>query len=192
MQGRLERFGTQTNLSAKQYARIIKVTKARDNIKPSIGFRHGKSIRFQKYKVFPQRNILRNWRLTFGSTAAICAFLFLIMGWISERFPEYIGSVVSLSSTQEIVGRVTHVRDGDTIEVEGIPIRFGSLNCAESTTSKGQLATAKIRALIAGQTLTCHLSGRTSYDRKIGSCRLPDGRDLGGIMIDEGYCQRFW
>lgn len=34
----------------------------------------------------------------------------------AERFPEYFGPVVALSGSQEMVGRVTRVRDGDTIE----------------------------------------------------------------------------
>ena len=71
-------------------------------------------------------------------------------------------------------------------------IRFGSLDCAESGTVDGNRATERMRTLIRGQTLTCYLNGRTSYDRKIGSCRLQDGRDLGGIMIGEGYCRRFF
>lgn len=51
---------------------------------------------------------------------------------------------------------------------------------------------ARMRTLVAGETLTCYLNGRTSYDRKIGECRLQDGRDLGAIMVREGYCGRFW
>jgi len=123
---------------------------------------------------------------------AAIALSFVLAYKGAERFPEYLGSVVAISSSQEIVGPVTHVRDGDTIEVSGVPIRFGSLDCAESGTADGNRATERMRTLIRGQTLTCYLNGRTSYDRKIGSCRLQDGRDLGGIMISEGYCQRFW
>ena len=59
---------------------------------------------------------------------------------------------------------------------------------------EGQTATARMRELVSGQTLIlrCALNGRISHDRKIGSCRLPDGQDLAAIMIREGYCGRFW
>lgn len=110
----------------------------------------------------------------------------------AERFPEYFGPVVVATSLQTIAGRVSHVRDGDTIEVEGVPIRFGSLDCAEQDTQEGQRATARMRSLISGEILTCHLNGRSSYDRKIGSCRLSDGRDLAAVMMAEGLCRRFW
>ena len=109
-----------------------------------------------------------------------------------ERFPEYAGPLVALISAETIQGRVTHIRDGDTIEVDGIPIRFGSLDCAESGTRAGEVATAAITELVAGAELTCHLNGRSSYDRHIGSCQMPDGRDVGGIMIMGGHCERYW
>lgn len=90
-----------------------------------------------------------------------------------------------------ISGRVSHVRDGDTIEVAGVAIRFQKLDCAESGTAAGERATRAMRALVAGEELTCRLAGRRSYDREIGTCALPDGRDIGRYMILEGYCGRY-
>ena len=120
------------------------------------------------------------------------AFLGFALFQAAERFPEHLGPLVAATSFKTIQGRVTHVRDGDTIEVEGVPIRFGSLDCAERDTREGQRATARMRSLISGETLTCHLNGRSSYDRRIGSCQLSDGRDLAAIMMAEGLCHRFW
>lgn len=48
-----------------------------------------------------------------------------------------------------------------------------------------------MKVLVSGQRLTCQLNGRTSYDRKIGSCTLPDGRDLAAAMIRSGLCTRY-
>ena len=110
----------------------------------------------------------------------------------AERFPEYFGPAVEILSREEVVGRVTRVRDGDTVEVAGVPIRFGSLDCAERDTYDGRVATARMRELISGESLTCYLNGRRSYDRQIGSCRLGDGRDLASVLTDEGVCQRYW
>ena len=88
-----------------------------------------------------------------------------------ERFPEYLGPLVALTSVDTVKGSVTHIRDGDTIEVNGIPIRFGSLDCAESGTTEGALATSAITEIIGSADLTCYLNGRSSYDRRIGvSC----------------------
>ena len=111
---------------------------------------------------------------------------------LAERFPEHFAPLVKITAFNTVSGPVTHVRDGDTIEVSSIPIRFGSLDCPERGARGGSKATQRMRSLVSGQTLTCYLNGRQSYDRRIGSCQLDDGRDLGGIMIDEGLCRRYW
>ena len=38
-------------------------------------------------------------------------------------------------------GTITHVRDGDTFEVQGTPVRISALDCPENSTSSGQKAT---------------------------------------------------
>lgn len=91
----------------------------------------------------------------------------------------------------KIVGPVTRVRDGDTIEVSGRPIRFADLDCAETGTYRGRRAGARMRAIVSGKTLSCRLTGDKSYDRWIGACRLPDGRNLATVMVRTGACTRW-
>ena len=88
-------------------------------------------------------------------------------------------------------GLVTHIRDGDTIEVSGRPIRIAALDCAERGSTAGDAATRRMTALVLGQRVSCSLTGKRSYDRWIGSCRLPDGRDIASILIGEGACRRW-
>ncbi|MEM6579348.1 MAG: hypothetical protein AAF678_12740 [Pseudomonadota bacterium] len=95
------------------------------------------------------------------------------------------------SSNLSVTGRVTHVRDGDTIEIGEIAIRLSALDCAERGTEQGTRATETMRALVHRGDLTCDLSGRKSYDRHIGQCLLADGRDLARVMIDTQTCHRF-
>ena len=94
-------------------------------------------------------------------------------------------------SPDALTGRVTHVRDGDTIVVGVTPIRFADLDCAELGTAAGERAKARMQALADGKTVTCELTGRRSYDRMIGECNLRDGRNLSAVMIQEGYCGRW-
>ena len=42
-------------------------------------------------------------------------------------------------SSSVLTGRVTHVRDGDTIVVGVTPIRFANLDCAELGTAAGEI-----------------------------------------------------
>ena len=85
----------------------------------------------------------------------------------AERYPEYFGLVVTVTSVRSFQGLVTHVRDGDTIKIDSVSIRFGSLDCAEMNTSAGMRAAARMRSLVSGETQSCYLNGRTSYERKI-------------------------
>lgn len=89
-----------------------------------------------------------------------------------------------------VTGRVTHIRDGDTIEVSGIPIRLNGLNCEERGSDLGKLATAAMRDLVEGRDLTCRLNGDRTYDREVGRCVLDDGRDIGAVLIGQGVCGR--
>ncbi|WP_347813651.1 thermonuclease family protein [Shimia aestuarii] len=96
----------------------------------------------------------------------------------------------SLTAAQELVGPVTHIRDGDTIEVSRVPIRLNGLNCDERGTRLGNQATAAMKKLVSGKRLNCRLNGEVTYDRRVGRCSLPDGQDIGALMIANGYCGR--
>lgn len=124
--------------------------------------------------------------------ALACVGLALAAVYPGERCPDRVAWLVPVFFPDEIAGPVTHVRDGDTIEVGGRPIRFGSLDCAELATAEGRQARAEMRKLVEGKTLICRLNGDRSYDRWIGSCSLPNGDDLAGVMIAQGTCRRFW
>ena len=61
----------------------------------------------------------------------------------------------------------THVRDGDAIEVRAS--RCGSRpGSAERGTVRGDRATALMRQIVSGETASCALEGRRSYDREVG------------------------
>ncbi len=95
-------------------------------------------------------------------------------------------------ASADLAGPVTHVRDGDTIEVAGTPVRIANLDCAEMDTAEGQSAGLFMRDLVRGQTVACDLEGRMSHDREVGTCALAEtGEDLGEILIGEGVCGRW-
>ena len=59
-------------------------------------------------------------------------------------------------------GLVTKVRDGDTIEVGQIPIRFQGLTCDELDTKKGQDVRDMLKATLIGEQVVCQLNGQSS------------------------------
>lgn len=91
----------------------------------------------------------------------------------------------------QLIDVVTRIRDGDTIVVGLIPIRIANLDCAERGSTAGDEATRRITELVRGQQLVCTLEGRRSWDREVGVCALPGGQDVGEVLVEEGYCDRW-
>ena len=86
-------------------------------------------------------------------------------------------------------GPITHVRDGDTIEVNRIPIRIAVLDCPENNTSEGKAAT-RFAKQFKGKQAICELTGKTTYDRKVGYCSI-DGKPFEEIMVENTTCE-YW
>ena len=95
----------------------------------------------------------------------------------------------SISQTSIIEGKITHVRDGDTLEIENIPVRLAALDCPENNTPEGRYAT-KIAKQFEGSQASCELTGAKSYDRFVGYCSI-NGKDYGEILISQSAC-RVW
>jgi len=86
-----------------------------------------------------------------------------------------------------INGKITHVRDGDTIEVQGIAIRLSALDCPERGTVGGDDAT-KLALQFLGLPAKCELTGAKTYDRLVGYCSI-NGRDFGEYMMEKSSCK---
>ena len=84
-------------------------------------------------------------------------------------------------------GTVTYVRDGDTIEVNGIAVRLSALDCPENGTQQGNKAT-KIAKQFQGLKAQCKLTGAKSYDRLVGYCSI-GGSDFGLFMMQNSSCK---
>jgi micrococcal nuclease len=92
-----------------------------------------------------------------------------------------------------IEGRVTVVRDVDTIVVAGTPIRLNGMDGPETSTRIGREARTFMTSLVRGETVTCQLNGERTHDRWVGVCFL-DGQDIGAIAVAEGHaldCRRY-
>jgi len=91
------------------------------------------------------------------------------------------------SNSAILSGTVTHVRDGDTIEVNGIAVRLSALDCPENDTQQGKQAT-KIAKQFEGSQAMCELTGAKSYDRLVGYCTV-GGTDFGLYMMQNSSCK---
>lgn len=92
-----------------------------------------------------------------------------------------------------IEGRVTVVRDVDTIVVAGTPVRLNGVDGPEVSSRAGRDARTFMTRLVRGEMVSCNLNGKRTYDRWVGVCYL-DGQDIGAIAVANGHaldCRRY-
>ena len=88
---------------------------------------------------------------------------------------------------------MTFVRDGDTIEVGGMPIRLGGLAAPEADEPGGDQAATAMNELVLDREVRCELDGDRTYDRCVAVCYL-EGVDIAATMVSQGLardCERF-
>lgn len=98
-------------------------------------------------------------------------------------------SVLTLAGCER--GTVTHVRDGDTIEVDGQAVRFIGIDTPESGQCGYDRATSFMTALVNGKTVTLIPDAKESDTDKYGRLlrfvfvRGGDGKpvDVGAVML---------
>lgn len=106
-----------------------------------------------------------------------------------------IASTLAVEAQERIEARVSKITDGDTFTLSGTSrrLRVWGLDAPERDEPGGAAATEALRSLIAGQTLICDVRDLDRYDRIVGQCFLPDGRDITFEMIRAGvateYCR---
>ena len=122
----------------------------------------------------------------------IVAFGLIAFNYI-KSFNKGAAEVLSIEIDSRAVsvlrGAITHVRDGDTFEVRGIPVRISALDCPENSMSSGKKATRFTRQF-KGKQAVCELTGAKTYDRVVGYCSI-EGKDFAQIMVDNKFC-KFW
>ena len=124
-------------------------------------------------------------------------FVLMTIGLFSPLFndPFYNGlAKASGAETDEravsvLRGTISHVRDGDTFEINGIPVRISALDCPENSTSSGKKAT-NFTMQFKGKQAVCELTGAKTYDRVVGYCSI-EGKDFAQIMVEDKFC-KFW
>jgi endonuclease YncB( thermonuclease family) len=90
-------------------------------------------------------------------------------------------------------GRVTNVRDVDTIVVTGTVVRLNGVDGPEISSRVGRDAKLFMERLVGGKVVKCELNGERTYDRWVGVCFLK-GNDIGKLAVQEGHaldCARY-
>ncbi len=90
-------------------------------------------------------------------------------------------------------GSVEKIRDGDTIEVEGVAVRLQGVAAPELGEPLGRESRDALVRLVAGRSVACTPDGTRTRGRIVAVCTV-DGRDLGAALVAAGLardCPRF-
>lgn len=127
----------------------------------------------------------RNWRLWLNIGLLAAATLLAV--WLN--------GADAPPGTDDLAGSVTHVVDGDTLDLAGRRVRLADLDAPErdqtcatatgDTWACGSSATAALVDATAGATVTCVARDIDRYQRFVARCRTPKG-DLGGVLVGKG------
>ena len=98
---------------------------------------------------------------------SILSFKFGFWGEASEASV----SKIDTRAVSVLKGTITHVRDGDTFEINGIPVRISALDCAENSTPEGKKITRFAKKFL-GKQAVCELTGAKTYGRVVGYCSI--------------------
>lgn len=91
----------------------------------------------------------------------------------------------ALAAENRIVGIVTHVVDGDTLDIGTVRVRLHGIDAPEHDQAGGTEAATVLGALVMGRELLCEPRG-TSRKRVVARCMV-EGRDVGESMARAGY-----
>lgn len=99
----------------------------------------------------------------------------------------------TMVASLEVSAASFHVRDADTIVVDGTPVRLNGVDAPELGTRAGQDAKRWLVNYLRGRSISCDLNGERTYDRWVGVC-YADGQDIGAAVIAAGHaldCRRY-
>lgn len=121
----------------------------------------------------------------------------LALGWMAVGLAGADGGAAEpdprLAAAAVLRGTVDHVRDGDTLVLEGQAIRLQGVAAPELGDPLGRESRAALARLVEGRSLACFPDGSRTRDRIVAACEV-DGRDLGAALVAAGLardCPRF-
>ena len=100
-----------------------------------------------------------------------------------------------LTRDQEVVAGFAQAIDGDSIRLDGHDIRISGIDAPEPRQTClvhsdpypcGDVASRALGNMVAGRLVTCRVSGRDRYGRRLASCET-GGEDIGAVLVSRGF-----
>jgi len=107
----------------------------------------------------------------------------------------FLVAMLLMAKVKVINGKVTAVKDGDTIEVlvakKLYRIRLDGIDCPEMKQPYGAKAKAFASALVFGKMVNVHIKNKDRYNRHVGIVYLPDGKNLNRELVKAGLAWHY-
>lgn len=99
------------------------------------------------------------------------------------------------SAGQTLTGLVTHVRDGDTVELRtstgrAVTVRLHGVDAPESSQSYGTAATRAARSYVDGKRVRVLVKDTDRYGRTVGVVTVAGG-ELGAMLVRDGLAWHY-
>ena len=100
-----------------------------------------------------------------------------------------------LAQNEEVVSGFAQVIDGDSLRLEGHDIRISGIDAPElrqtclaltGPYACGDVARKALIGMLAGRPVTCRISRRDRYGRRLAFCEA-EGEDIGAALVSRGY-----
>jgi endonuclease YncB( thermonuclease family) len=101
------------------------------------------------------------------------------------------GAPALADSPLVISGSVTHVADGDTIQIGKHRIRLFGIDAPEMDTERGPAAAESLRRFLKGKPLTCVRVHTDRYARAVCICHA-GGKDVAERQIKTGHARELF
>jgi endonuclease YncB( thermonuclease family) len=111
----------------------------------------------------------------------------------SRALPEALGDTFGCTVASITDGDTFRCADGARIRLSGVAARETDGTCSQGhpcPDASAEAATAELRSLASGRTLTCRNVG-TTYNRIAAFCQREDGVDLSCAMVSSGTVLRW-
>lgn len=102
--------------------------------------------------------------------------------------------VQSTPAENTLISGYAQVIDGDSIKINGKPIRLWGIDAEEYYEPNGPVARSALIAVIANNLVTCEEAGKRSHNRLVARCYVQGVRDIGAAVVQLGAaldCTRY-
>jgi len=126
-------------------------------------------------------------RTVISLSRSVLHILEFLMRTLFSTLALIFGLVFGPATASTFNAGAAYVVDGDTLHFGDLRVRLHGIDAPETRQAQGPIATQAMRQIVARQELTVHVVDRDRFGRLVAKVFLPDGRDVGAMLVRGGF-----